>query len=56
MALTKPISLALQIIGAVFVLGGVVRLFTGSFTGAGIIGLAFGIALLWAGRQNYKSP
>jgi hypothetical protein len=50
LTLTKPAGVALQIIGGIFVLGALARLFSGFSFGA-IVALVVGAWLMWEGRK-----
>jgi hypothetical protein len=50
LTLTKPAGVAFQIIGGIFVIGGIARLLSGFSFGA-LVALALGLWLMWEGRR-----
>jgi hypothetical protein len=50
LTLTKPAGVAFQIIGGIFVIGGIARLLSGFSFGA-VVALALGLWLMWEGRR-----
>ena len=50
LTLTKPAGVAFQILGGLFVLGAIARLFSGFSFGA-FVALALGLWLMWEGRR-----